>query len=118
MKQELKTITIGGIEKPIVDWAKDAKVSVSAIHTRLNRGWDAERAVFAAAKAKPAVTKDNAERLLNDMTRDQLPSRLAKVLPKDCAVLQLGAYIRRHHRQQFDDWFAQVYVPNHSHAIE
>lgn len=113
MRNTIKTITIDGVTKSIAEWAKTSGISPATIHVRLARGWDPQDAVTVEPKLQPDVTKDNAERLLNEMEVDQLPFTLRVLLPSPYRGNQPGAYIRRHHRIKFDHWFDTVYSPNH-----
>ncbi len=116
MSSTIKSLTIDGVTKGVSEWAKDVGMSPTTLHGRLQRGWDPEEAIRAPA-GRPTVSKNDAELALNDMTRDQLPSQLAKLIPVNYRGTKCGEVIRSSFRKEFDNWFNKVYVPNHERRV-
>lgn len=113
MSTTIKTLTVDGVTKRISEWASDCGISATALHGRLERGWDVADAVSLPAD-RFVVSKSEAELALNEMNREELPKQLLKVLPEDYRGYKCGEYLRNNFRRQWDHWFLTVYVPNHS----
>lgn len=112
MKRQEASLTLDGVTRTISEWGRKLGISPMTIKGRIERGWEVQEALI-APEARPSVTKNSAELMLNDMTLEQLPVMLAKAVSPEYDGNKLGEHLRTGHREVFDNWFKNVYCKNH-----
>lgn len=78
-------------------------------HSRIERGWSPEEALTTPKNPifhHGALTKNEAELWLNDVSMDKFPECLKKFLGK--RAKKNGARIRSEFRSEFDKWFESL----------
>jgi hypothetical protein len=111
----IKTLTLDGVTRSIVDWSSLMGIEADVIRRRIASNWSVQD-ILTTPVNRPTVSKTDAERALNEMMRNQLPSQLEKLVPKVIKTIRLGTYIREEHRTEFNEWFDKIFVPNHKEA--
>jgi hypothetical protein len=101
-----------GKKLPISGWAEETGINPETIRRRMELGWGIERLLTTPANpmlnGNKTISKNDAELLLNDMKKEQLPPELAQLVQHYNGI-KLGRYLRNHHRKAFDEWFDSVY---------
>lgn len=106
-------LTHNGETLSMTAWARRAGIPYSLLHKRImNLGWDMERALTAPPTIN--VSKDVAERELNDMAISALPQTIKDIVIKgNYYGTKPGRYVRDQHRPLFDKWFEEEFKPNY-----
>lgn len=108
-------ITFNGETKTDAEWSAQTGITRMAMILRIRRGWSPERTLTTPnyvqfhKNSVKNVTKTEAERYLNDLGRDEIPSCLRKFLTTRSK--RHGTILRERFRPYFDKWFEEVYIP-------
>jgi hypothetical protein len=104
-------LTLYGDTLSAAEWARETGIPLATITSRKARGWSDERTLTEPPFSNDnKITKNDAEIMLNDLERHQLPEEI-RILVDGMKTKKVGQFLRRYFPKDFDRWFNDQYKP-------
>ena len=117
----MKTLTYEGETLTLKEWAARKGLNASTVTNRLAKGWSMERvfskpSVMGTNTYKNKISKNEAERILDETPYDSLPNIARCVMNKSFVdhpdgrrEIKYGRKFRSEHLKMFDLWYNETY---------
>jgi len=117
----MKSLTYEGETLTVAEWAKRKGLNQSTVTNRLAKGWPAERvlskvSVMGTNTFTNKISKNEAERILDETPYEKLPNIAKCVLTKSFIdhpdgkrEIRYGQKFRAKHIKMFDLWYNETY---------